>query len=45
MRKTRSWKHVTKNHKQYGTRNGNKYETPFMVLDERYLTEENDNEK
>ena len=33
MRKTRNWKHITHNKKQYGTRQTTKYETPFMTLD------------
>ena len=46
MRNTRNWKHTTKNEKQYGKRNTVKYETPFMVLDTKYLKEEGDeNEK
>ena len=37
MRKTRNWKHTTKNKKQYGYHSKRKYKTPFMVLDECYL--------
>lgn len=37
MRKTRNWKHNTRDRKQYGKRNTVKYETPFMILDTRYL--------
>lgn len=37
MRNTRSWKHNRKDRKQYGNRNVEKYLTPFMVLDERYI--------
>ena len=40
--KTRNWKHITKNHKQYGNRNTVKYETPFMILDERFLKVKNE---
>lgn len=40
MRKTRSWKHVNKNRKQYGKRNMTKYMSPFMVLDEVYFGRE-----
>jgi len=34
MRKTRNWKHNTKDQKQYGKRNTERYDTPFMCLDE-----------
>lgn len=37
VRKTKNWKHATKNRKQYGNRNMERYQTPFMVLDTRYL--------
>lgn len=30
----RNWKHNTKNRKQYGKRNTERYDTPFMRLDE-----------
>ena len=40
MRNTKNWKHIKKQPKQYGSRKGTKYETPFMVLDERYLIKE-----
>lgn len=40
MHYTRSWKHVYKSEKQYGDRNTTKYDTPFMVLDEEYLDDE-----
>jgi hypothetical protein len=40
MRKTRSWKHNGKDRKQYGNRNEERYNTPFMSLDEEYLEEE-----
>lgn len=40
MRTTRNWKHTTRNRKQYGKRNEVKYNTPFMVLDENYLDDE-----
>lgn len=35
MHKTRSWKHTTRNEKQYGKRNTERYDTPFMMLDEQ----------
>lgn len=35
MRKTKSWKHNTKETKQYGKRNTERYDTPFMMLDEQ----------
>ena len=35
MRKTKSWKHTTRNPKQYGKRNTERYDTPFMMLDEQ----------
>lgn len=37
---TRSWKHVKKQRKQYGKRNEERYETPFIELDEIYLKED-----
>lgn len=40
MRKTRSWKHICKNRKQYGKRNMAKYMSPFMVLDEVFFGRE-----
>lgn len=45
MRKTRSWKHNTKETKQYGKRSEERYQSDFMTLDERYLKEENENER
>ena len=39
-RKTKNWKHITRNRKQYGKRNTEKYDTPFMVLDEVYFGRE-----
>lgn len=39
MRKTKSWKHNCKDRHQYekfgGKRNTEKYDTPFMLLDEQ----------
>lgn len=40
MRNTRNWKHATKQEKQYGKREMEKYETPFMMLDEEYLEDD-----
>ena len=40
MRRTRNWKHTTKNTKQYGRRETTKYETPFMTLDVTNLKDE-----
>ena len=40
VRNTKSWKHITRNRKQYGKRNTAKYDTPFMVLDEVYFGRE-----
>ena len=31
MRRTRNWKHITHNRKQWGTAKENKRYTPFMV--------------
>ena len=42
MRTTKNWKHNTKNHKAYGNWNGDKYESPFMTLDEEYLEDEDE---
>lgn len=39
-RNVRNWKHITRNEKQYGKRNKVKYESPFMILDEEYLDDE-----
>ena len=44
MRKTKNWKHNTKERKQYGKRNLEKYQSDFMVLDEEYLKGEEDAE-
>ena len=42
MKRSKSWKDNTKdrNTKRYGKRNANKYNTPFMTLDVKYLREE-----
>ena len=45
MRKTRCWKHTTRNPKQYGKRSEERYQSDFMILDERYLKEEGENER
>ena len=44
MRTTRNWKHTTKQHKAYGNWNGDKYDTPFMTLDEERLIDDEDEE-
>lgn len=44
MRKTKNWKQVSKNKKQYGKRNTERYQSDFMTLDEKYLIGEEDNE-
>ena len=43
MRKTRSWKHNTRERKQYGTRSTERYDTPFMLLDEELAESEVEN--
>jgi hypothetical protein len=37
---TRAWKHNGKNRHQYGNRNEERYQTPFMILDENYIDDE-----
>lgn len=44
MRKTRSWKHNTKEAKQYGKRSEERYQSDFMMLDEKYLKDEEESE-
>ena len=40
---TRNWKHCTKDQRQYGYRDTSRYDTPFMLLDEEYLDDEDEN--
>jgi len=46
MRKTRSWKHTTKNRKQYGNRDGERAVwKEIMLNNEMYLVELDDEEE
>lgn len=40
MRKTRAWKHNRKDRHQWGTTKADKRNTPFMVLDVKYLVDD-----
>jgi hypothetical protein len=44
MRRVRNWKHNTKDPKRYGKRNTEKYDTPFMKLDEEIFKGKEDEE-